>query len=68
MFSRKSSVYIDRIHALLFHQLKEKHSQIRLSALRICNCLFKYVSNIYLMFYLCFVVSFIYLKLIHEMM
>ncbi|XP_025205576.1 UV-stimulated scaffold protein A-like [Melanaphis sacchari] len=38
---KKSSIYIDRVHALLFHQLKEKHSQIRLSALRICNCLFK---------------------------
>ncbi|CAH1724240.1 unnamed protein product [Aphis gossypii] len=38
---KKSSIYIDRVHALLFHQLKEKHSQIRLSALRICNRLFK---------------------------
>ncbi|CAI6367465.1 unnamed protein product [Macrosiphum euphorbiae] len=38
---KKSSIYIDRVHALLFHQLKEKHSQIRLSALRICDRLFK---------------------------
>lgn len=42
-FSRKSSLYLDRVHALLFHQLKEKHSQVRLNTLRICNCLFKYV-------------------------
>jgi hypothetical protein len=47
-FFRKSSIYIDRVHALLFHQLKEKHSQIRLSALRICNRLFKYVFDVFI--------------------
>lgn len=35
-----------RVHALLFHRLKEKHSQIRLNALRVCNRLFKYVHII----------------------
>lgn len=50
-------MYVDRVHALLFHQLKEKHSQIRLNALRIYNCLFKYVYFFVFIFLIVYLVQ-----------
>ncbi|XP_050435748.1 UV-stimulated scaffold protein A-like isoform X2 [Adelges cooleyi] len=38
---KKSPEYVERVHVLVLHQLKEKHSEVRLGALRICDCLFK---------------------------
>ncbi|XP_050534156.1 UV-stimulated scaffold protein A-like [Daktulosphaira vitifoliae] len=38
---KKSTEYIERVHMLLLHQLKEKHSEVRFSALRVYDFLFK---------------------------